>query len=78
MWTLLGFTASKVSIGAMGCGDARDVLAAKSPIRTQLSVSFPRTIPAIKAPARLETKGRMRVFCLSVSPSFCDSVKECQ
>lgn len=46
----------------MGCGDARDVLAAKSPIRTQLSVSFPRRIPAIKAPARLETKGRWESF----------------
>lgn len=53
VWISSGSTDSKVSVGEMGCGDKRDIFAARRPIRTQRSVSFPRRIPDIKAPARL-------------------------
>lgn len=54
-WMLLGSTESKLSVRAMGCGDTSDCLAARSPIRTQLSVSRRWRTPAIKAPARLQS-----------------------
>lgn len=55
-WILLGSTESRLSVRAMGCVDTSDCLAASSPIRTQLSVSRCWRYPAIKAPARLQSR----------------------
>lgn len=60
----------------MGCCDARDIFAARRPIRTQFSVSFPWMTPAIKAPAKLQKpKINDQDFNLS-SLAYCNGRKE--
>lgn len=57
----------------MGCDDTRDSRAASSPIRTQLSVSRCWRIPAIIAPARLETENRL-LFKRALFFVTCDKI----